>query len=86
VQDMGPIFTRGCARHQAFHTTKPNGLGIGLSIYRSIIKAHGGRLWAVRGMPKGATFILTLLQSGSLSLKTNAIRAVPMYSRRQLLR
>ena len=44
----------------AFYTTKPQGLGMGLSISRSIIGAHGGRLWAMANVPKGALFQFTL--------------------------
>jgi PAS domain S-box-containing protein len=62
VQDFGPGFPTASAEQifQAFYTTKPAGLGMGLSISRSIVEAHGGQLHATPGDPTGAIFIFTL--------------------------
>lgn len=49
---------------EAFYTTKPEGLGMGLAISRSIIEVHGGRLWATANAPHGAVFHFTLPTAG----------------------
>jgi two-component system, LuxR family, sensor kinase FixL len=48
----------------SFYTTQPDGTGMGLSISRSIIEAHGGRLWATPNKPHGAVFRFTLSAEG----------------------
>jgi signal transduction histidine kinase len=62
VRDSGPgLAPEALARmFDAFYTTKPSGLGLGLSICRSIVEAHGGRLWATANSPCGAVFQFTL--------------------------
>jgi signal transduction histidine kinase len=58
VRDSGPGFAPAAFERvfEAFYTTKPGGLGLGLSICRSIIEAHNGRLWAGPNVPRGAVF------------------------------
>ncbi len=45
---------------EAFHTTKRDGMGVGLSVSRSIMENHQGRLWAIRNEGQGATFIFSI--------------------------
>jgi signal transduction histidine kinase len=65
VEDAGTGFAADDAAHlfDAFFSTKPNGLGMGLSISRSIIEAHGGRLWPTPNRGPGATFHFALPRS-----------------------
>lgn len=62
VSDSGPGFA--CERAEevftAFYTTKTTGLGMGLSICRTIIESHGGHLWAEANTPCGARVVFTL--------------------------
>ena len=62
VRDSGPGLNPQSVDRlfEAFYTTKPEGVGMGLAICRSIIEAHGGRLWATANEPRGAVFQFTL--------------------------
>jgi PAS domain S-box-containing protein len=62
VADSGPGLSAASRDRlfQAFQTTKPQGMGMGLAISRSIVEAHGGRLWATDNEPRGAVFRFTL--------------------------
>ncbi len=62
VSDSGPGLPQANPERifDAFYTTKTSGLGMGLSICRSIVEAHGGRLWATPNEPRGAVFCMTL--------------------------
>jgi len=62
VQDSGPGLSAESLDRlfDAFYTTKATGMGIGLSICRSIVEAHGGQIWASRDVGRGATLQFTL--------------------------
>jgi len=62
VHDAGPGIDPECLERvfEAFYTTKSGGMGMGLSICRSIIDAHKGRLWIEANEPRGAIFQFTL--------------------------
>jgi C4-dicarboxylate-specific signal transduction histidine kinase len=62
VRDSGPGLGAAASERvfEAFYTTKATGMGMGLSICRSIVDAHGGRIWASANVPQGAVFQFTL--------------------------
>jgi PAS domain S-box-containing protein len=72
VADTGVgLSTDACEQiFEAFYTTKPDGIGMGLSICRSIIQAHGGRLWATPNLPDGSIFYFSLAICNDDSLST----------------
>ncbi|MNU02360.1 Sensor protein FixL [compost metagenome] len=60
VSDLGKGVEFPDRIFEPFFTTKDDGMGMGLAICRSIVEAHGGRLWAEKNDPQGTTFIFTL--------------------------
>jgi signal transduction histidine kinase len=66
VRDSGPGLKAESLDHlfDAFYTTKPSGMGMGLAICRSIVEVHGGRIWATPNVPQGASFHFSLPVDG----------------------
>jgi signal transduction histidine kinase len=71
VSDSGPVLKpKSLDRFfEAFYSTKPTGMGIGLSICRSIIEAHEGRIWATANVPRGVMLHITLPASGKAAFQ-----------------
>ena len=77
VRDTGPgLLSADLDRlFQPFYTTKPDGMGMGLAISRSIVEAHGGRLSAAPNVPRGAVFRFTVPIAGQTPDTNNACGA-----------
>jgi two-component system sensor kinase FixL len=73
VSDTGPGLAPEIARHlfQPFMTTKPQGMGVGLSISRTIVESHGGRIWAEPREGGGTVFCFTLRAVREEELEAN---------------
>jgi two-component system sensor kinase FixL len=69
VQDTGSGLSGGQLRQlfTPFYTTKRDGMGLGLSLSRSIVEAHGGKLWAEADVRRGAVFSMTLPVAGEVT-------------------
>jgi PAS domain S-box-containing protein len=84
VQDAGAGFDPETANHlfDAFYTTKDGGMGIGLSVSRSIITSHGGRLWASRNKGPGVTFSFSIppRSEGTAATSRQGVTATPAAS------
>jgi signal transduction histidine kinase len=74
VADTGVgLSTDACEQiFEAFYTTKPDGIGMGLSICRSIVQGHGGRLWATPNLPNGSIFYFSLAICNDDNLSTRS--------------
>jgi signal transduction histidine kinase len=82
IQDSGPGLAPDVLDQLLcpFFTTKPDGLGLGLSISQSIVEAHGGRLWATANAGTGVTFRFTLPVAAAHAAAAHADRAVEALS------
>ena len=79
VRDAGVGFDPGAADRlfEAFYTTKDGGMGIGLSVSRSIIESHQGRLWAAPNDGPGATFSFSLPHASETAAPAPGVGAIP---------
>jgi signal transduction histidine kinase len=79
VRDSGPgVDAENVERvFQAFYTTKAKGMGMGLAICRSMVEAHGGRMWASANEPQGAVFQFSLPLEQDESVQARQIRSNP---------
>jgi signal transduction histidine kinase len=75
VRDSGPGLELETVDRlfEAFYTTKVQGMGIGLAVCRSIIQAHGGRLWARANVPCGAIFQFTLPRARPIGMSAETV-------------
>ena len=80
VQDSGPGLAPELLNQplHPFFTTKPDGLGLGLSISQSIVEAHGGRLWATPNAGRGVTFHFTLPIASAAAVPERAAEALSL--------
>jgi signal transduction histidine kinase len=79
VSDSGPGLDPADVERvfQAFYTTKAKGMGMGLAICRSMVEAHGGRMWASANEPRGAVFQFTLPLQPAESIPALQLRPNP---------
>ena len=79
VRDSGPGLDPADAERvfTAFYTTKPKGMGMGLAICRSMVEAHGGKMWASANEPRGAVFQFTLPLERDESIPARHVRPNP---------
>ncbi|MEH2535264.1 PAS domain S-box-containing protein [Bradyrhizobium sp. AZCC 1588] len=79
VRDSGPGLDPADVERvfEAFYTTKAKGMGMGLAICRSMVEAHGGRMWASANEPRGAVFQFSLPLEQDESVQARQIRSNP---------
>lgn len=77
ISDTGPGFPAGMEPFTKFESSKQNGMGLGLSICRTIVEAHGGELWYQAGAGGGSQFCFTLpvLKAGKTPAEVNYVSA-----------